>query len=52
MQLRSCVTVALGRPASVAPIRPLAWELPYDPSAALKKKQKTKQDITPNDIET
>ena len=32
------------RPAAVAPIQPLAWELPYATDAALKrKKQKTKQ---------
>ena len=28
------------RPAAVAPIRPLAWELPYTVDAALKKKKK------------
>ena len=28
------------RPAAVAPIRPLAWELPYPAGAALKKKKK------------
>ena len=27
------------RPAAVAPIRPLAWELPYAVSAALKRKK-------------
>ena len=30
------------RPAATAPIRPLAWEPPYDASAALEK-PKTKQ---------
>ena len=29
-------------PAATAPIRPLAWELPYVTSAALKKRQKEK----------
>ena len=28
------------RPAAVAPIRPLAWELPYATSVALKKANK------------
>ena len=28
------------RPAAAAPIRPLAWELPYATPAALKKKKK------------
>ena len=28
------------RPAAAAPIRPLAWELPYAAGAALKKKKK------------
>ena len=33
------------RPAAVGLIRPLAWELPYDPDAAVtsKKQNKTKQ---------
>ena len=31
-----------GRPAAVAPIRPLAWGLPYAMSAALKRKKKKK----------
>ena len=47
MWLGSSVAVALvqGSPAAVALIRPLAWELPYAMSAALKSKQqnKTKQ---------
>ena len=29
---------AVGRPAAVAPIRPLAWELPYEAPVDLKKK--------------
>ena len=28
------------RPAAVAPVRPLAWELPYAMDATLKKKKK------------
>jgi len=28
------------RPAAVPPIQPLAWELPYAVSAALKRKEK------------
>ena len=31
------------RPAAVAPIRPLAWELPFATPAALKKKKKKKK---------
>ena len=31
------------RPAAVALIRPLAWELPYAVGAALKKKKKKKR---------
>ena len=30
------------RPAAAAPIRPLAWELPYAAAAALKNKNKIK----------
>ena len=30
------------RPAAVAPIRPLAWELPYAMGVALKRKTKAK----------
>ena len=30
------------RPAAVAPIGPLAWELPYAAGAAVKSKKKTK----------
>ena len=33
----------LALPAAAAPIRSLAWELPYAAGAALKKKAKTKQ---------
>ena len=29
------------RPAAAAPIRPLAWELPYATGAALKKREHT-----------
>ena len=38
-RLRSCMAVAGGRPAAVAPNQPLAWELPYASSVALKKKE-------------
>ena len=31
------------RPAAVAPIQPLAWELPYPAPAALKKEKKKKR---------
>ena len=31
------------RPAVVAPIQPLAWDLPYAAGAALKKKKKKKK---------
>ena len=31
------------RPAAAAPIRPLAWELPYAAGVALKNKQTKKQ---------
>ena len=31
------------RPAAIAPIQPLAWELPDNEGAALKRKGKTKQ---------
>ena len=46
-QLRSRLAVAVYRPAAVAPIRPLAWELPYTIGEALKrgKKKNTVIDI-------
>ena len=31
------------RPATIAPIRPLAWELPYAAGVALKSKKKKKK---------
>ena len=34
------------RPATTAPIRPLAWEPPYARGAALKKKKKNTNDIS------
>ena len=34
------------RPAAVALIRPLAWELPYATGAALKKEKKKKFSLT------
>ena len=36
------------RPAAIAPIQPLSWELPYTTGAALKKKKK-KPTITNSD---
>ena len=36
-----------GRPAALAPIRPLAWELPFASGAALEIKNKTKQNKKP-----
>ena len=32
------------RPAAIAPIGPLAWELPYDTGVALKKQKKKKKE--------
>ena len=43
MQLRSGVAVAAAGLAAAAPIRHLAWELPYAAGAALKKKKKRKE---------
>ena len=40
MQRRSGVAVAVHRSAAAALIPPLAWELPYAPGAALKRKRK------------
>ena len=37
--LRSHISVALCRSAAIAPIKPLAWELPYDKGMALKRQQ-------------
>ena len=38
------------RPAAVAPVQPLAWELPYAAGAALKSKNKqTNKTKTPKD---
>jgi len=39
MQLRSLVAVLWCRPAAVALIRPLAWELLYAAGAALKRQK-------------
>ena len=36
------------RPAATAPIRPLAWELPYAISVALKNKNKNKKQNNKN----
>ena len=32
------------RPAATAPVQPIAWELPYAVSAALKRKDKKKKE--------
>ena len=50
MQLGSGVAVAVGRLEAMAPIRPLAWELPYTEGVALKrpKKKKKKKKNTKN----
>ena len=32
------------RPEAVGPIRPLAWELPYATGAAIKKKEKNRNE--------
>ena len=37
------------RPASTAPIEPLAWESPYATDAALKRQKKKKQPKCSND---
>ena len=39
MQLRSCVAVLWHRPAAVAPIGPLTWELPYAAGVAVKREK-------------
>ena len=36
------------RPAAVAPIRPLAWEPPYDAGAALEKAKRQKKESSKN----
>ena len=41
MWIRSGMAVVY-RLAAAAPIRPLAWKLPYAPGAALKRKRKKK----------
>ena len=42
MQLGSRIAVAVGRPAAVAPIGPLAWEPPHVTGVALKRDLKEK----------
>ena len=41
--LGSSIAVALGRPAAIAPIGPLAWEPPYATGVALKRKGEKKK---------
>ena len=43
IRLQSCVAMAGHRPAAVAPIWPLAWELPHATDVALKAKKKKKK---------
>ena len=40
------------RPAAVAPIRPLAWELPYAPPVALKKNKNLNQKLSNSSLST
>ena len=42
-QIWHCFGCGIDRPAAVAPIQPLAWELPYAPSVALKRPKKKKK---------
>ena len=44
MQLRSGVALAVGRPAAVALIRPLDWELPYATGVAVKEKRQREKE--------
>ena len=46
MRLTSHVAVAVCTPAVVAPIGPLAWELPYATGAALKSMKKKKAKLS------
>ena len=48
MQLRSCVAVAVFKPIAIAPILPLARELPYAVVAALKREKKKKKGKVPS----
>ena len=43
MQLGSSVAMAVVEAPAAAPVRPLAWELPYDASAIIKVKKKRKK---------
>ena len=45
MWLRSSIAVAVCRPAAIALIRPLAWEIPYAVGVALKSKKKKKKTL-------
>ena len=46
MRLGSGVAVLWRRPATTAPIRPLAWEPPYAMGVALKRPQRPKKKET------
>ena len=48
--LVSGIAVAVCRPATIALIQPLAWELPYASSAALKTNKQTKKKQTQEQI--
>ena len=43
MQLGSSVAMAVVEAPAAAPVRPLAWELPYDAGAIIKVKKKRKK---------
>ena len=43
MQLKSAVAMAVAQALAAAPIRFLAWELPYATGAAQKKEKKKKK---------
>ena len=44
-QIWHCCDYGVCRPASVAPVCPLAWELPYATGEALKRPKKKKKKI-------
>ena len=39
-----CGCGGVGRPAAIAPIRPLAWERPYAMGAALKRQKRKRKE--------
>ena len=44
MCLRSGIAMAVAQAAAVAPVQPLAWELPYASNVALKRKKKKEKE--------